>query len=47
MSLSEIVQRRFRKNIKVNKISTQEQIEKYIIAKPEMVNKAYDFDGTI
>lgn len=38
MSLSEIVRNRFKKNIQVNFLSTQEQVEKYIIADPMTAN---------
>ena len=47
MSLSEIVQNRFKKNIRVNKVSTQEQVEKYIIADPTTANLEQHFDGTL
>jgi DNA-binding protein len=38
MSLSEIVRNRFKKNIQINLLSTQEQVEKYIIADPTTAN---------
>ena len=47
MSLSEIVRNRFKKNIRINKLHTQDEVEKYIISPPEMVNKELNFDGTI
>lgn len=47
MSLSEIVQKRFRKNMKINKLNTPEQIEKFIISKPALVNNELNFDGTL
>jgi hypothetical protein len=34
MSLSEIIQKRFKNNIKVHQIITPEEVEKYVIEKP-------------
>ena len=47
MSLSEIIQKRFKKNIKVKEIWKPEDVEKFIIEKPSAANSESDFDGSL
>lgn len=47
MSLSEIIQRRFKSKIQVKEIKTSEDVEKYIISPPKSVNAEQDFDGSL
>ena len=46
MSLSEIIEKRFKNNIKVQEIITPEDVEKYVIQKPQAVNLS-DFDASL
>ena len=47
MSLSEIIQRRFKNKIEIKQISTPQDVEKYIISAPKSVNAEQDFDGSL
>lgn len=42
MSISEIISKRFKDKIKVNKIETPEQIDRMIIKEPEHANTDFD-----
>jgi hypothetical protein len=47
MSLSEIIQKRFKSKIKVNKIWKPQDIDHFIIKKPQAANLESDFDGSL
>jgi len=47
MSLSEIIQRRFKNKIVTREIKTAQDIEDYVIAPPKTVNAEQDFDGSL
>ena len=47
MSVSEIIKKRFGKNIIVNKVKDPKDVAKFIIKEPDMANSQQDFDGSI
>ena len=47
MSLSEIIQKRFKSNIKIKKIWKAEEVDKFIIQKPSDSNSDIDNDGSL
>ena len=47
MSLSEIIQKRFKSKMKINQIKTPEDVEKFIISSPKTANVENDFDGSL
>ena len=47
MSLSEIIQKRFKNNIKITKIWKAEEVDKLIIEKPQNSNSDVDLDGSL
>jgi hypothetical protein len=46
MSLSEIISRRFKKFIHIQQIKTPNDVAKFVIQKPDTVNKLQDFQGS-
>ena len=46
MSISEIIKRRFKPNIKLNKFKEAKDVAKFIIEDPDAANKDQDFDGS-
>jgi hypothetical protein len=46
MSISEIVKRRFKPLVKVNRFKEAKDVAKFIIKDPEMANHSQDFDGS-
>lgn len=47
MSLSEIIQRRFKPQIQIKNLSSSEDVEKFIIKPPSSVRAEQDFDSTL
>jgi hypothetical protein len=47
MSLSEIIQKRFKNNIVINKIWKPEEVDKFIIEKPQNSKSDIDVDGSL
>lgn len=45
LSVSEIIQRRFKKQAQINEVKTPEEVAQIIIKSPEEANKAENVDG--